>query len=338
MRSLAELKDQLATPTEALIADVAALQGDLIVLGAAGKIGPNIVRLLARADAAAGIRRRVFAISRFQDRERAAELEAAGAFVHEADLTKDGALEALPDVANVLYLVGTRLGTTGKEAEMWYVNTLLPGRVVERFRSSRIVALSTGNVYPLTPVEGPWPTEETPPNPVGEYAMSCLGRERVMTHCAERSGTSMALIRLNYSVEMRYGPIVDLARAVRKGEPIDLAMGHLNLVWQGYSNEVILRCFLRVASPPFVLNVTGSELVSVREATQRIAGLMRKEPIFSGASPPTALLSNANRCHGMFGPPTVGLYALISQTVRWMEDGLPLFNKPSGFQSRQGKF
>jgi len=338
LRSLAELKDQLATPTEALIAEAAALKGDLIVLGAAGKIGPNIVRLLARAGEVAGIHRRVFAVSRFRDREKAAELEAAGAILCEVDLTKDGALEALPDAANVLYLIGARFGTTGKEAEMWFVNTFLPGRVVERFRSSRIVALSTGNVYPLTPVEGPWPTEETPPDPVGEYAMSCLGRERVMTHCAARTGTSLGLIRLNYSVEMRYGPIVDMARAVRAGEPIDLAMGHLNLVWQGYSNEVILRCFRRVGSPPFVINVTGPELVSVRETTVRIATLMRKRPVFRGISTPTALLSDAGRCHSLFGLPAVGLDALISKTVHWMEDGLPLFNKPSGFQSRKGAF
>jgi nucleoside-diphosphate-sugar epimerase len=338
MRSLAELKDQLATPSEALVSDVAALKGDLIVLGAAGKIGRNIIRLLARADKAAGINRRVFAVSRFSERETANELKSTGATLCEADLTRNGALEALPDCANVLYLVGARSGTSGKEAEMWFVNAFLPGRVVERFRSSRIVALSTGNVYPLAPVDGPWPTEDTCPSPVGEYAMSCLGRERIMSHCAMRFDTSLALIRLNYSVEMRYGPIVDLARAVRAGEPIDLAMGYLNVVWQGYSNEVILRCFLRAANPPFVLNVTGPELVCVRETAERIAALMCREPTFSGGSAPTALLSDARRCHTLFGLPVVGFDALISHTVRWMEEGLPLFNKPTGFQSRKGTF
>jgi nucleoside-diphosphate-sugar epimerase len=338
MRSLAELKDQLATPSGALIADMSALEGDVIVLGAAGKIGPNLIRLLARADQAAGVSRQVFAVSRFNDRERAAELEIAGAILRETDLARDGALEALPDVANVVYLVGARLGMTGREPEMWFVNTFLPGRVVERFRSSRIVALSTGNVYPLAPIEGPWPTEDTRPHPIGEYAMSCLGRERVMSHWAARTDASLALIRLNYAVEMRYGPIVDLARAVRAGEPVDLAMGHLNLVWQGYSNEVILRCFRRVGNPPFVLNVTGPELISVRETTERIAALMHKEPVFSGASAPTALLSDSSRCHGIFGLPPFTPDKLLAHTVRWIEDGLPLFNRPTGFQKRDGKF
>lgn len=338
MRSLADLKDQLATPSEALIADMATLQGDFIVLGAAGKIGLNIIRLLLRADKAAGSPRRVFAVSRFNDRERAAELEAAGAILCELDLTKDGALQILPDAANVLYLVGLRSGTTGREGEMWFVNAYLPGRVVERYRSSRIVALSTGNVYPLAPVDGPWPTEGTRPDPVGEYAMSCLGRERVMSHSATRTGASLALIRLNYSVEMRYGPIVDLVRAIRAGEPVDLAMGYLNLVWQGYSNEVVLRCFLRVENPPFILNVTGPELVSVRETAERVAALMHKEAGFSGAPAPTALLSDAGRCHELFGLPAVSLDALVAHTVRWVEDGLPLFNRPTGFQSRKGTF
>lgn len=338
MRSLAELKDQLATPSAALISDMAALEGDVVVLGAAGKIGPNLVRLLMRADKAAGSNRRVFAVSRFTDPQRAAELEAAGAFLCEADLTRDGILESLPEAGNVVYLVGSRFGTTGQEAAMWFINTFLPGRVVERYRSSRIVALSTGNVYPLAPVAGPWPTEDTRPHPVGEYAMSCLGRERVMSQWAARTGASLSLIRLNYSVEMRYGPIVDLVRTVRAGEPVDLTMGHLNLVWQGYSNEVILRCLSRAGNPPFVLNVTGPELISVRETAERIAVLACKEPIFRSTSAPTALLSDAGRCHEIFGLPAVGPEALIMHTVRWIEAGLPLFNKATGFQKRDGTF
>ena len=338
MRSLIELKDKLATPCEALVADAAALEGDLIVLGAAGKIGPNVIRLLARADQAAGVTRRIFAVSRFSDQERVAELQAAGAILYQTDITKEGALEMLPDAPNVLYLVGARFGTTGKEAEMWFVNVFLAGRVVERFASSRIVALSTGNVYPLTSIDGPWPTEDTPPGPVGEYAMSCLGRERLMSHCAARSGTSLALIRLNYSVEMRYGPIVDLTRLIMAGEPVDLSMGHLNLVWQGYSNRVILSAFLHAGKPPFVLNVTGPELVSVRAMAERIADLVRKKPTFHGAEAPTALLSDASRCHRMFGLPTVPLDELIPQTVRWIQDDLPLFKRATGFQSRKGTF
>jgi nucleoside-diphosphate-sugar epimerase len=338
LRSLAELKDKLTAPSEALIADTASLKGDLIVLGAAGKIGPNIIGLLARADEAAGVRRRIYAVSRFSDRERAAELEAAGAILCEVDITRDGALEALPDAANVLHLVGARFGMSDKEAEMWFVNSFLPGRVVERFGSSRIVALSTGNVYPLAAVGSPWPTENTPPDPVGEYAMSCLGRERVMSQCAARTGAFLSLIRLNYSVEMRYGPIVDLARQIRAGDSVDLAMGHLNVVWQGYSNDIILRSFLRAGNPPFVLNVTGPELVSVRKTAKHIAALMGKEPVFRGAEAPTALLSDASRCHDMFGLPTIPLDALVSHTVRWVDNGLPLFSKATGFQSRKGIF
>lgn len=338
MRSLAELKNKLAEPSKGLVADAAALSGDVIVLGAAGKIGPNIIRLLVRADEAAGVKRRVFAVSRFSDPNRAAELKAAGAELFEVDLTDNGTLEKLPDAENVLYLVGARFGMSGKESEMWYVNAFLPGRVVERFKSSRIVALSTGNVYPLTMTEGPWPTEETSPKPEGEYAMSCLGRERVMTYCSMRTRTRLALIRLNYSVEMRYGPIVDLARLVAADEVIDLSMGHLNLVWQGYSNEVILRSFLHAKSSPFILNVTGPELVSVRDTASQIASLMHREPRFNGEEAPNALLSDASCCHAMFGLPTMPVDTLVSQTVNWIKIGLPLYNKNSGFQNRKGNF
>jgi hypothetical protein len=282
------------------------------VLGAGGKLGPSLVRLALRAIAEAGSAATVIAVSRFGETETAASLRSAGAKVVPADITDDAALRALPDAPNVVFLVGSKFGSSGREAHTWFTNAYLPGRVAERFRGRRIVALSTGNVYPLMPIAGGGPTEETPPGPVGEYAMSCLGRERVMAFIAERDHTPLALIRLNYAVEMRYGVLIDIGRAIRDGRPVDVSMGHVNVVWQGFANEVILRALLHAATPA--------------------------EPSFAGTEGPSALLSNATKCHRLFGYPTMALGELIELTAAWLKAGLPLLEKPTGFQKRDGRF
>jgi nucleoside-diphosphate-sugar epimerase len=337
VRSLAELEDRLARPSAALVEDLRKLDGDLVILGAGGKLGPSLVRLALRGLGEAGSGAAVFAVSRFSRPGLADQLAAEGARVVNADVADEES--RLPDAANVVFLVGSKFGTVGQEAATWATNTYLPGRMAQRYRGSRIVALSTGNVYPLTPVGGGGPTEEAPVGPVGEYAMSCLGRERVFTHFSSRYQTPLALIRLNYAVEMRYGVLVDLAGAVNEGREIDLTTGHANVVWQGYANEVTLRSLLHAsADPPFVLNVTGPETISIRQVAERFAGLLGKPARFTGSEAPTSLLSNAQKCHGLFGYPDLPVAALIERTAAWIQAGLPLLGKPTQFQRRDGKF
>jgi nucleoside-diphosphate-sugar epimerase len=337
VRSVAELEERLSRPREALVEDVRKLDGDILVLGAGGKLGPSLVRLALRAVATAGTDASVIAVSRFSEPGLAAALERDGAVVAQADLADDAALAGLPDAANVVFLVGAKFGTSGAEHATWATNAYLPGRVARRFAGSRIVALSTGNVYPLVPVGGGC-TEDTPVDPVGEYAMSCLGRERIFEHFARRDGTPLALIRLNYAVETRYGVLVDLARAVLAGDPIELTTGHVNVVWQGYANEVILRALQLAAVPPFVLNLTGPETASVRWLAVAIGAVLGREPCFAGEEADTALLSDAALCHRLFGYPDVPLAELVEWTAAWLADGLPLLGKPTKFQHRDGRF
>ncbi|NUO55177.1 MAG: NAD(P)-dependent oxidoreductase [Hamadaea sp.] len=338
MRSLTELEERLSRPRDALVEDLRKLDGDLLILGAGGKLGPSLVRLALRGVAAAGTGARVIAVSRFSEPGLADALRSEGAEVIPADVADDAALAALPDAANVVFLVGAKFGTSGREHATWATNAYLPGRVAQRYAGSRLVALSTGNVYPLVPVTSGGCTEDTPVDPVGEYAMSCLGRERVLTHFAHEHGTPTALIRLNYAVEMRYGVLVDIARAVHAGEPVDLTTGQANIVWQGYANEVTLRALHHAGVPPFVLNVTGPETVSVRQAALDLGTRLGQEPRFTGTEAPTALLSNAQRCHGLFGYPDVPLAELLDHIAEWVSLGLPLLGKPTHFQTRDGKF
>ena len=335
MNSVAELEERLSRPSPALVADLGALDGDILVLGAGGKLGPSLVRLALRA---VGGSKSVIAVSRFGDKAAADELASAGARIVSADITDEAALAALPDAANVVFLVGSKFGSTGREADTWYTNAYLPGRVAERYKASRIVALSTGNVYPFTAVGSGGPTELSPTGPVGEYAMSCLGRERVMTRFAQHNQTPLSIIRLNYAVEMRYGVLIDIARAVLAGSPVDVTMSAVNVVWQGYANEAVLRSLGHAAPDPFILNVAGPETLSVRQLATDFAGIFGVEPVLSGSEAPTALLSNSGKCIRHFGYPDVPLGELIEWTAHWVKAGLPLLGKPTGFQKRDGKF
>lgn len=338
MRTVEELEERLSRPRPALVDDLRRLEGDIVVLGAAGKLGPSLVRLATRGVAEAGTGARVIAVSRFSTPGSADALREAGAEVVVADVSDDDALAGLPDAANVVFLVGAKFGSSGNTAATWATNTYLPGRVAERYAGSRIVALSTGNVYPLIPTGSGGSTEDDAVGPVGEYAMSCLGRERVLTSFALRNGTPTALIRLNYAVEMRYGVLVDIVRAVHAGEPVDVTTGYANVVWQGHANEVVLRSLLHADVPPFVLNLTGPETVSVRSVARQAARLLGREATFTGEEAPTALLADAGRCHGLFGYPELTLAELLEATVRWIETAQPLLGKPTKFQVRDGKF
>ncbi|MEV0423206.1 NAD-dependent epimerase/dehydratase family protein [Streptosporangium canum] len=338
MRTLAELDERLSRPRDGLADDLGKLDGDIMILGAGGKLGPSLVRLALRGVRASGVPRRVIAVSRFSEPGLAQSLQESGATVVAADVADEESLRGLPDAANVVFLVGAKFGTAGREHATWFTNTYLPGRVADRFRGSRIAALSTGNVYPLVPVASGGSTEDGPTGPVGDYAMSCLGRERVLTHFAAEYGTPLSLIRLNYAVEMRYGVLVDLAQRILADQPIDLTTGQVNVVWQGYANEVTLRSLPLAGAEPCVLNVTGPELVSVRQAAEALGEALGRRPVFTGEEAPTALLSNAARCHGLFGYPDLTLTELIGHTARWVADGGPLLGKPTKFERRDGKF
>ncbi|MGI5272828.1 NAD-dependent epimerase/dehydratase family protein [Nonomuraea sp. CA-218870] len=335
MRTTAELEERLARPSDGLVADLAALDGDIMILGAGGKLGPSLVRLALNATKGD---RRIIAVSRFSEPGLADALAGEGATVVSADVADERALRELPEAPNVVFLVGAKFGTQGREHATWFTNTYLPGRVADRFRGSRIAALSTGNVYPLVPVTSGGSVEDDPAGPVGEYAMSCLGRERVLAHHAELHGTPMSLIRLNYAVELRYGVLVDLAQKILAREPVDLTTGQVNVVWQGYANEVTLRSLALAATPPYVLNVTGPELISVRRAALELGARLGVDPVFTGEEAPTALLSDASRCHRLFGYPEITPLELIDHIAGWVAGGGPLLGKPTRFERRDGRF
>ncbi len=338
IRTIAELEQRLAHPSAALVADVAALEGDLLVLGAGGKMGPSLVKLALRAIEAAGVNKTVTAVSRFGDARLRSDLEAAGARTLAVDLLEPGALEGLPDAENLVFMVATKFGTSGQEHLTWAQNAFLPGLVGRRFAASRVVSFSTGNVYPLVPVTSGGAHENDPVGPIGEYAQSALGRERLFEYAAHRYGTRSLLFRLNYAAELRYGILVDLAEAVRDAVPIDLSMGHFNVIWQGDANEMALRSLALADAPPAVLNVTGPETVSVRRVAAHLGERLGREPILVGEEQPTALLSNAGRAHARFGYPSVPLETLVDWVADWVAAGGATHGKPTKFGVRSGRF
>lgn len=334
-----ELAERLTEPTEAGIKAAAALDGDVLILGAGGKIGPWLALMIHRALLRSGSRHRVTCVSRFSDASVAMMLGRAGIRTIAADLMDRKQLERLPDAPVVYYLAGMKFGTSGNPSTTWALNVLLSFLVAERFRASRIVALSTGNVYPLVPVSGGGATEDTPPDPVGEYAQSCLGRERLLEYVSRSHGTPMLLVRLNYASDLRYGVLVDLAVKVQQGALVDVSMGYFNTIWQGELNDVLVRCVELCASPPTVLNVTGPEVLSVRDRARRLAELMDMPvPSFEGVEGETALLSDASRCWSRFGPPSVDAETLTEWTAHWVSLGGPLLGKPTHFEVRNGRF
>jgi nucleoside-diphosphate-sugar epimerase len=333
----ADLDERLSRPTPAVIETLARLPGDLILLGVAGKMGPSLARMAKRASDAAGVKRRVIGVSRFSSGEDAA-LREHGIETIRCDLLNEAELAQLPDAANVVYMPGRKFGSTGDESTTWAVNCYLPSLVCRKYRDSRIVAFSTGNVYPLTAPSSGGPTESDPPNPVGEYGMSALGRERMLEYFSRTLGVRTAIIRLNYACDLRYGVLVDLARKVFAGEAIDLGMGHFNTIWQGDANAQTLRAFDHVATSPTVFNVTGPEVLSVREVCARLGERFGKPPRFTGAEAPTALLSNATRALAELGPLDVPTDALIGWVADWVRAGGRLLNKPTHFEARDGRF
>jgi len=337
MSRLEELDNRLYTVTRELADDVKALKGDILILGAGGKMGPSLAKLAKLAVDAAGVKKKVVAVSRFSDPLAQKELEDHGIEIVSADLMEDGALLSLPDIENVIYMAGTKFGTTGNEYRTWAMNAYLPGKVAEKFKHARIVAFSTGNVYPLSAIQSA-PSEDHPVGPVGEYAQSCLGRERVFEYFSHLYQTPVLLYRLNYAIDLRYGVLLEIAKAVKSKKPIDLSMGYVNVIWQGDANQIAIRCFKLCSSPPQILNVTGRNVLSVRSLANEFGKVFGIEPIFENGEKPTALLSNAARMEELFPFEKVSVAAMISMTAEWLTLGGRLLSKPTHFQERTGKF
>ncbi len=336
--SIPELEEVLSRPSPADVEAMRSLDGDLLILGVGGKMGPSLARRARRAIEQAGVNRRVIGVSRFSSPGLAGELEAAGIQTISADLMEDRDLAALPEIENVVFMAARKFGTTGNEHLTWALNTFLPGRVAERFHRSRIVAFSSGNVYPLVPVVEGGATEQTPTAPVGEYAASVLGRERMFQHFSARYGTLGVLLRLNYAIDLRYGVLLDTGTKVFERRAVNLAMGSVNVIWQGDANSVTLRSFALASAPPRVLNLTGPELLSVRWIALEFGRRFGVEPVFEGVESSAALLNNAAECQKLFGYPGVAVSQLIDWTAEWIRIGGSTLNKPTHFDVRDGKF
>ncbi len=326
-----ELEEQLSRPTEADNAYAAALEGDLLMLGAGGKMGTEPGASCETCGHRRGPNTRVIAVSR-------SPIAADGVETIACDLLEPGALARLPEAKNVIFMAARKFGTCGSEHLTWAMNTYLPGLVAERYRESRIVAFSSGNVYGVTPVASGGSTEDSAVSPVGEYAQSVLGRERIFEYGSHRWGTQIALLRLNYAVELRYGVLVDIARAVFTQAPVDLRMGYVNCIWQRDANAICAAIFIAVLesagdSEP---DRAGDAFDAMdREEFGKRFGI---EPVFRGEEHPNALLNNAARSHELFGLPTVSPDELIDWIATWVSHGNTLLNKPTHFDVQDGKF
>lgn len=332
------VEDLLSRPANADVELMRGLPGDILVLGVGGKMGPTLARLAARAARRAGKARRVIGVSRFSDRTLRRKLESWGVETVSADLLRREEVEALPDAHNVVFMVGRKFGTRQDASRTWATNAYIPCLAAERFAGARMVALSSGNIYPLSNASGSGCAESGPVGPVGEYAQSVLARERLLAHFSQLSSTPMAIMRLNYAVEPRYGILREVADKVISGRPVGLAMGNVNVIWQRDANSIALRLLEHCRTPPFVLNVTGSRNLSVRRLAGGFGRAFGVVPEFRGREEPTALLSDASHCRALFGRPSVGIDEMIGLVARWVRAGGELLDKPTHFERRDGSF
>ena len=333
----AGLDDLLSTPRRETIAALRSCPGDVVVLGAGGKMGPTLATMVARA-AREVDGRRVFAVSRFSSKKAEAALRAAGIETIQCDLLDAGAVARLPDAPNVIYMAGQKFGTTDAPSITWAMNTAVPTHCAERYQDAAIVAFSTGNVYPLVPVSSGGVREDHPLGPIGEYAQSCVGRERLFDFFSRQRGTRAAIVRLNYAIDLRYGVLTDLAVKVRRGTPIPLAMGYVNVIWQGDANRLAIECLPRASSPPFIVNVTGSQTLSVRMLAEGLGARLGRDPIFQGDEGADALLSDTTRMQELFAPPEMPLERMLDLVASWVAEDAPLLDKPTHFEARDGQF
>jgi nucleoside-diphosphate-sugar epimerase len=337
MRNEAELEELLTRPSEADIAAVAQWSGDVLLLGAGGKMGPTLAVRMKRAIQEAGLKHRVIAVVR-KDREGVYAGHKDGIDLFESDLLDPVSYSTLPDAENVAFMAGRKFGSTGDQPLTWATNVWVAGLAADRFRKSRIVAFSTGNVYPFMPAEGPGASEEVLTAPTGEYAQSALGRERMFEYFSNAHGTPTLIYRLNYAVDLRYGVLVDIGQKVLDSSPIDLTTGYANIIWQGDANSYCIRSFALCTSPARILNITGQRTISVREVAERFGQRFGKTPQFTGEEAPTALLSDSSLCMKLLGPAEVSEDELFEMTANWLKLGGVTLGKPTKFESRDGRF
>ncbi len=334
----AQLDDRLSTPSQALIADLDKLDGDIMILGAGGKVGPTLSIMAKRAVEKGTKKRRVIAVSRFTDPIVVELLAKEGVETMCADLTDASQIAALPKAENIIYMAGRKFGTSGSACETWEMNVAVPALVTRHFGAARYVVFSTSNVYPFTnPCHGGC-DESVAPSPIGEYAISCLGRERMFEYAARHYGAKVVQFRLSYAVDLRYGVLHDLCQWIMEGKPIPLGMPAFNCVWQGYCNEVALRALTIASENVEILNVTGPELVGVRNAALRLGALLNKDVEFGGTEGEVGLLTNAQKCVRLFGYPEIGVTEMMELQADWILSGGRELGKPTHFEEQKGKF
>jgi nucleoside-diphosphate-sugar epimerase len=341
-RTEEELDERLSEPRDATVRALSTCPGDIIVLGAGGKMGPTLARMAARAVSrgASARTRRVIAVSRFASGETERALNDAGIKTIQCDLLDRDAVRRLPDAPNVVFMAGQKFGTTEAPERTWLMNVVVPAICAERYATSRIVAFSTGNVYPLMPVISDGARETDLPAPVGEYAASCLGRERIFEGAAAKGtpGARVAIVRLNYAIDLRYGVLADLASRVVAGTPIPLAMGFVNVIWQGDANRAALELLPQASSPALVVNVTGAERLSVRWLATELGARLGHAPVFEGHEAGDALLSDASLMTSLLPRPEVSIAQMLDWTAAWTTAGGARLGKPTHFNARDGQF
>ncbi len=333
-----ELEEVMSRPSPELIRDMERLSGDFLILGVAGKMGPTLALMLRRALDAGGLKSNVYGVSRFSEPGVQEKLEKNNIRTLNADVLNEDQIKNLPDAANVIFLVGRKFGSTGAEYLTWATNALAPTFIANRFKRSRIVALSTGNVYPLAPVKMGGCQETDTPGPVGEYAQSGLARERIFEYFSRENKTKTCLIRLNYAIDLRYGVLLDVAKKVFTGQAVPLNTGYANIIWQGDAQEMVLRSLPLCQTPPLVINVTGLETVSIRAIAGQFGKIFGVDPVFEGVASDTALLSNASKAVELFGKPRVSVDQMVAWVGHWVKNKGLEFNKPTHFEVRTGKY
>ena len=338
INNVEELEDQLAQPTPELINDLAKIDGDIMILGLGGKMGPSLAKLAVNAIRDGGLNKRVIGASRFSNKKLRDELEQYGIETIAGDLLDEDFLKSLPECKNVIYMAGNKFGTAGNEHFTWAMNAYLPGRVAEKYKNSRVVVFSSGNIYPFMPIDSKGANESVKPSPIGEYAQSCLGRERVFEHFSIKNETPMLIYRLNYAVDLRYGVLFEVAKSVYNEQPIDITTGYANVIWQGDANSFAISSLLHCSTPAKLLNITGPEVISIEELAKSFGELMNKPVRFSGESETTTLLNDASHSFELFGKPKIGLDQVIAWTADWVMSGGEDLGKPTHFQERKGNF
>lgn len=333
-----KLDDLLTKPSESLINDIKKIKGNIMLLGAGGKMGPTMCALAKNAIDAAKIDKKVIAVSRFSNGETVKYLEDRGIEVIKTDLSNVSEIEKLPYAENIIFMAGRKFGTEGMEWMTWGMNSVVPAFVSNKFKNSNFVVFSSGNIYPLVPAGSRGCDETVAVNPIGEYAMSCLARERVFEYAAMKYGTRVLIYRLNFAVDLRYGVLYDVAAKIMNKEPIPLENGYFNFIWQGKANEIAIRSLLHCSSPAKILNVTGQKAVSVRYAAEKMGRILGVEPIFNSEEGKQAFLSNASQSAELFGTSEIDEEMLMEWQAQWLNDGGKVLNKPTHFEETGGCF